>query len=76
MQKEGSENFPVDGVAERLIHVDGDRVADAHKEVDKEAVFLLGDLLEGGHELSGEAEAAVRGGARHRGDVAVPVRRL
>ena len=67
---------PVDGVAERLVHVDGDRVADAHGEVDEEAVLLLGDLLQGGHELRREAEAPVRGGARHSRHVAVPVRRL
>ena len=67
---------PVDGVAERLVHVDGDRVADAHEEVDEEAVLLLGDLLQGGHELRREAEAPVRGGARHSRHVAVPVWRL
>ena len=64
---------PVDGVAERLVHVDGDRVADAHEEVDEEAVLLLGDLLQGRHELRGEPEAPVRRRARHRRHVAVPV---
>ena len=65
--------FPVDGIPERLVHVDGDQVADADEEVDEEAVLLLRDLLEGGHQLGGEAEAPVRRRARHRRHMAVPV---